>query len=245
MFSIERAHQLFKQEFNKIDSNHNKDFPQAFIDDFLYQGYLDMVEFYHEGSLSKNQSTGFEVTQGKTDLLEHLLVDSEQINLQTTQNNIYNINLYTDIAKPYLHLKRINLTSDCNSDPVIVIVVPHSKLSYYLRSTLHKPSKKWNRALATIADNNLTIYTDFNLTSANLTYLRKPNKHFIGGYNTLEYQYGDLNSPKAGDPKIDMDVPNNYVTCQAIVRFTVANIQRILQDYNGNVSTQNKILVTN
>lgn len=244
MFSIERGHILFKQEFNKLDSNHNKDFPPAFIDDAIYQGMLDMIEFYHGASLTKNNSVGFEVTQDKIDLLEHFVVPEESVSVSGSSNR-YEINLYSDLNKPYLHLKRINLTSDCNDDPVIVRIVPHSKLSYFLRDTNHKPSKKWNRALAVIADNKLIIYTDFEITSATLTYIRRPTKHFIGGYDTLEYISGDLNQPNKLTPKINLDLPDNYITCQAVIRFTVSNMQRILQDYNGTQFTQNKILATN
>lgn len=244
MFSIERAHILFKQEYNKLDSNHNKDFAPAFIDDFIYQGLLDMIEFYYDASLNKNKATGFEVTQSKTDLLEHFIVPEEEVNLVALSTNKYQIDLYQDLQKDYLHLVRATLNSDCN-EPIKVIIVPHSKLSYYLNDETHKPSKKWRRALATLSNNKLIVYTDFEASSINITYIRRPNKHFMGGYDSLEFLNGDVTSPKSTSAKIDVDIPNNYISCQAVIRFTVSNIQRILQDYNGTQFTQAKILSTN
>ena len=46
MCNVKRLHILFKQKYNKLDSNHNKDFPSAFIDDFLYEAALDYVDIF-------------------------------------------------------------------------------------------------------------------------------------------------------------------------------------------------------
>lgn len=67
--------------------------------------------------------------------------------------------------------------SDCCPERnIVVYMVDKADLYVILRDENKKPSFEWGETVAILADNRMTIYTDaqFDITSINLTYYRKP-----------------------------------------------------------------------
>lgn len=193
--SIKRRHLQWKQKFNKLDSNHRKDFTPMEIDDSLNEAQLLFVEAVYSGKQIQGFPFGFEVSQQRTDILSNLVVSSvEQPALLSavSSGNMYEYDL-NDLKYKYLHAIRIYI-SNGECPPFQVQLVQHDDLNKYLTSTNWKPSSRWKRALATINKNStsstnssLIVYTDLVNPEIQVEYLRLPKNVFFGGYDTLEY----------------------------------------------------------
>lgn len=103
--TIDRIHQEIKFRWNKINSNHKKDFPSAFIDDAVNKSIDDFVEIFYSGNNSKEYKFGFEVTQQRTDMLQSLIVPETTYNATLVSTNRYTVNLLTFSPK-YRHFLR-------------------------------------------------------------------------------------------------------------------------------------------
>jgi len=73
--TIERLHQEIKFRWNKLNSNHKKDLPGAYLDDALNKATDDFIEIFYSGNNSKEYKFGFEVIQQRIDMLQTLVVE--------------------------------------------------------------------------------------------------------------------------------------------------------------------------
>lgn len=219
MCNIKRQHASFKRYCNAIDSNHNKDYPVAFIDDFLHTAHLDFIEMNYAGNNFKNYKIGFEVTQQRVDMLNHLLITQRQIK-PIDQNKefgfyVYEFNLGSETL-PYFHLIRSNVFIKSCNKYLNVEIVRHNDLNSLLKDNYRKPNYIWNRILGTVksattalSKHSLYIYSDVEIDSLDIVYLKVPKKPFFGGYDTLEYSNNADGYSKTDDP-VDMEVSNDH-----------------------------------
>lgn len=252
MCNVKRLHIKFKQDLNKLDSNHKKDFPPAFIDDFLYEAALEYVDILATGDMRRAQKYGFEVTQQRWDMLSTLVVDiANSDNTPLTHSSLtteYGLNKYEFIlgnfTNPYMHLARAYALTDCGSVPITLR--QHNDLGAILADAYQKPSVKWKNAVGVIKktknsdSSSLYVYLDDTITGINGQYIKKPTKPFFGGYDTLEYLNGNPDFPNSSSDSIDTDIPESY--CNLLVDIAVMNVSGKLGDYN-NVSYLNQKLI--
>jgi len=251
MCNIKRQHITFKQELNKIDSNHSKDYPAAFIDDFLYEAALDYVDIFSGANKTKAGKYGFEVTQMRIDMLSTLVVDlalSDSDPLtpinQTTENGFYKHEF--KLPDDYMHKVRFyGIHDSCGN--ISVDIIQHHDLDSKLYDSYQKPSIKWTRLLGVIKKSTQTgkslfVYSDEELLGINGQYIKIPIKPFFGGYDTLEFSEGDPSFPSSSDPSINMDIPDNY--CSLVVDIAVQNVSGNFADYNQVAYRQQKIINT-
>lgn len=228
--TIQRMHHEVKLRGNKIDSNHYKDLPTAFIDDFLNEAHLEFKEICYSGRNDKRYRLGFEVTQQRIDMLSPIVVPEESVTPTVYATNIYQIDLST-LNQTYDHFLRGTVTTDCGSIPIVIET--HNNIDSILVDDNRKPSALWKRCIGIFAnDNLLLLYTggDFTITGANISYLRKPTQVFYGGYDSLEYLNGDVTKPKDGDTAINSDFTGT--SASTIVDLTVQLIARSLENPN-------------
>lgn len=250
MCNIQRQHIQFKQRLNKIDSNHNKDFPPAFIDDFLYEASLDYVDVFSGNNPQKALLYGFELDQMRIDMLSTLVVDVASSDSNpllpinsTTESGFfkYEFLLGTD-EMPYMHKVRFYATSNCGNAGIEI--EQHDDLNVILADSYQQPNLDWKRLVGTIKKStnsntsSLFVYSDKELIGLNGQYIKRPTKPFYGGYDTLEYLAGDTNFPSATSPSINMDIPETY--CQVVVDIAVKNVSGNLKDYNHTNYLQQK-----
>jgi len=205
--TIQRMHHEVKLRGNKINSNHYKDLPTAFIDDFLNDAHLEFKEICYSGRNDKRYKIGFEVTQQRIDLLSPIVIPDEIVTPTVLVTNVYKIDL-TNLDQTYDHFLRGTVSTDCGVIPITI--EKHNDLDTILRDENRKPSAKWKRCIGVFAspgDNSLLIYTggEFTIDEASITYLRRPTKVFYGGYDSLEFLWGDTTAPKTADPSINSD----------------------------------------
>lgn len=238
MCNIFRQHQEFKRRYNKIDSNHKKDFPPAFIDDILYEAALDYVDIFSGNNSNKALRYGFEEVQMRTDML-YTLVKSISLVLSnpTTEFGMYKYEVNT--PSDYMHSVRLFVVSDTCGD-IEADIKTHNILD--LNDAYQKPSVKWNNISVIFNNKKFIIYSDEELTRLKGEYIKIPTKPFIGGYDTLEYLKGDKSYPNKNSSPINMDIPEPY--CDVVVDIAKENVSGDLGDYNTVQNLQNKLLKT-
>lgn len=238
MCNIYRQHQEFKRRLNKLDSNHKKDFPPAFIDDILYEAALDYVDIFSGNNRGKALRYGFEEIQMRTDMLYTLVKDfDKELSTYTDEFGFkkYSISVPTD----YMHIVRIHVSSATCGD-VEGDIISHNNLN--LNDAYQGPSVKWNQIPILFVDGKLIIYSDEELTNVKGQYIKAPQKPFSGNYDTLEYIKGNVQYPNKNSNIINMDIPEPY--CDVVVDIAVENVSGNLGDYNNVNYLQNKILKT-
>lgn len=249
--TIDRMRFEIKLRWNKINSNHKKDLPDAYLDDIIIDAINEYIEMFYSGSNPKQFNIGFEITQQRIDMLSTLVVPHKSVTANLISPSIYRIKF--DILNPkYRHFLRGNIqVPNCNGLKIPINVIRHNDLDVKLTDENTKPSLKWKRCLGLIKqdtsssspDSSLFLYTPEEITSANLTceleYLRKPVRIFSGGYDTLEYLMGDASAYQSSDPKVNCDLPEDYHT--VVCDIAVQIIARMLEDNNKNLITEEKI----
>jgi hypothetical protein len=224
MCNIRRAHANFKQEYNVRDSNYNKDFPPAFIDDIFFRAQIDYIDIFYSGNNAKQYKLGFEVTQQRIDMLSNLVVPFSLSPIETTTEYGYNKYKFV-MPKDYFHLVRCFATSDCGEAGVVVEQL--DDLNIILNDTGRRPSLKWKRLVGIFegedSDNKIFyVYSDEPITQLNGSYIKIPNKPFIGGYDSLEFLEGDINAPNINSNPIDIEIAYPY--CETILILIAAQL---------------------
>ena len=231
MHDIRYLHKEFKLRYNAIDSNHKKDYPAAFIDDFYNTALFDYVEIFATGNNAKRYRIGFEVTQQRTDMISTLVI-SDSMTPTAVVDGVYEFNL-DSLSERYFHLVRASANTDCGT--INIKPEQHDDLNYVLSDEYCKPSRKWKRLISTIKrsssgeGSSVYVYTnnEFNLDGINIEYIKYPRKVFFGGYNSLEC---DGTNYCIDSPSVDPDIPYAYYS--VLVDLAVQEASRALYDVN-------------
>jgi hypothetical protein len=228
--TIERIHQEIKFRWNKLNSNHKKDFPAAYIDDAINKASEDYVEIFYSGNNSKQYKFGFEVTQQRTDLLQTLVVPAD---VAYTPTQVFPDQFSFDLStlnEKYRHFLRAYIVPvECPSKKIPVAITRSNDLDTKLADANTQPSLLWNRCLGSIQGNTLRLYTkDYTILSLYIEYLTDPVKVFSGGYDSLEFLNGDTLAYQSGSPKVTSNLPNHDI----LVDMTVQYIASTLEDVN-------------
>ncbi len=226
---IDRVHHEIKLRYNKINSNHKLDLPSAYLDDIVNTAYEDFVDIFYSGNNSKQYKFGFEVTQQRIDMLQHLVVTTSVTPVIVT-TNVYEITLPSDYR--YFLSGFVDL---CNSN---IFITRHGDINRKLKDFNTKPSKQWQRCLGVFENGKLILYTDGIISNVRLTYLKNPPKVFFGGYDTLEYISGNLTFPNNASPKQHLD----FTFADMVVDMAVQRLSMMLQDQNTQLSVERQIL---
>lgn len=236
-------HHEVKLRGNKIDSNHYKDLPSAFIDDFLNEAQLEFKEICYSGRNGKRYQLGFEMTQQRIDLLADIVVFDESVTFDSIGNDIFKIVL-SDLEHKYDHFVRGYVVTNCEVT-IPITIETHNDLNEVLKDENRKPSAMWRRCIGAFGNNdstNLFIYTggDFTIEEVYITYIKAPRKVFFGGYDSLEYLYGDEDAYASGDSPVDSEFLNQ-TACSLIVDIAVQLINRSLENPNSLQLVEDKI----
>lgn len=233
--NISRMRQEIKLRYNKLNSNHKPDLPDAYLDDFINDAINEYVEIFYSGNNLKKYKFGFEVTQQRIDMLSNLVVPLKSIVANKVTTGVYKFNLNTLTPKYKHFLRGIIKPNVCNYQ-IPINIVTHNNLDKKLKNENTKPNNKWLRCLGTFKsegnDSALYLYVDSTITSntldVELEYLRQPTKVFSGGYDSLEFITGDTSAYKSADAPVNSEIL--YPT--VVVDIVVQNLARVLEDPN-------------
>lgn len=236
--TIDRLHHEIKVRWNKVNSNHKKGFPSAYLDDAINKAQDDYVEIFYTANNSKQYRVGFEVTQQRIDMLSSLVVTDKSITPTFISTGKYSLNLNT-VSPKYRHFVNGYIVQDSCRIPITI--VRHNDLEYKLQNENTKPSKKWKRCLGTFSNGLLIIYSDGVITSSFIDYIKEPTKVFSGNYNSLEYVNGDLTAYNTSSPKVTSEINSQFH--DVLIDMTVQYLASILEDTNK-VQLQEKTIFT-
>jgi len=139
----------------------------------------------------------------------------EEVNMtEISPNRLYIVSL-DNLNHNYVQLEQF--TYLCGDDYATVDIESFDTINRKLKDAHQKPSRKWNRSLATILDNKLYVYTEQKLNEGIITYIRRPEDVFFGGYNTEAYLYCQENGGtncdnyyKATDDPVTSEFSDHY-----------------------------------
>jgi len=206
--TIDKAHWIFKQKINRLNSEHYRDLLPIQIDDLLNRG-----TFWYMEHLGQTHKLPFETTQARMDMLSTLVVkfpEQSELAPAATSDNQYEFR-FGDLKYPYAHLVRAY--GKCGELVVPVSIVKHDELSKVLGDAFQKPSKKWGKLVGSLGkstenDTTSALYVHseegFVIDKLRIEYIRKPERVFVGGYDSVEY----LACVKAGGS----DCSNQYLS---------------------------------
>lgn len=220
--TIQELHYDFKIKLDKVDSLSKRNFHPAQIDWLLNEATWKFIEEMYGMSL-QNPDRGFEVSEIRTQDLRNLHITSPQVQSPIAPSGgtsgVYELNL-ADLTFDYWLTTKLNCRitkNNCSKDASIT-VVQTDDLSDALVDPFNKPSYSFGRVLGnygkSLTDQNTTynqygtgslyLYTnnDFTVDSVSVSYLRYPQRVWIGTYdltndllpksasNTYVYQSG-------------------------------------------------------
>lgn len=244
---ISRMRHEIKLRYNKLNSNHKPDLPDAYLDDLINDAINEYVEVFYSGNNLKQYRFGFEVTQQRIDMLSNLVVPNKQVTANKVSTGIYKIDLST-LNPKYKHFIRGAIKPNICSYYIPINIVTHNTLDRKLKNENTKPSNKWLRCLGVFKSENLNsalyLYVDSEITSntldVELEYIKQPTKVFSGGYNSLEFINGDTSAYDATSVPVSSEIL--YPT--VVVDIVVQNLSRILEDPNKLTLFNDKIVKT-
>jgi len=236
MCIVDRLHIKAKQKGNKLDSNHYKDLPPAFIDDYIYDAMFDYVELFWSGKNYKGYNLGFEVNSQRIDMLSFLIKTETLTGTSQPYGNL-TLNVYT-LPEDYLHRVREKGEGECSG--LKIKIVQHEDLDRTLSDEYKRPSNKWSNAVGVYRDSQLYVYSETVIPTIEVQYIKKPVKTFIGGYDTLEFLNGNITYPSQSSLKVDSEFPEQY--CDILIDIMIQNVFGDMKDYNEASYRQQKII---
>ena len=211
-------HYSFDLKTDKIDSLSNDGFNEA-EKDWILNYAIDVFVKQRYG-VTNNKQLGLETTQKRIDDLKSLHKKEYEITTTLYKPNLYEANL-SQITKPntstitddYWFCTR--LRADIKKGSCIkntgVSTVQTDDLNTALLYKLYSPNFNWGKVLATFnlssdaTDSSIFLYTkDFEVLKLYIDYIKKPNRVWIGTYDSLD---GSLTT--GVDAPINCDLPDS------------------------------------
>ena len=227
---VERIRSEFKRRVNKFDSNHAKDYPDAFIDDLFNIKQLEFIDAIVEPTPNKIIKFGIEANTLSIDLISNIVKE----NIYIIPYKVYQDKVEFILPKDYYHILNLKVETDCGLF-LNTKYVKQGSLNAYLTDDNTKPSKKWKRTIFNLAQSkdkssatSLYVYKDnFKIEGIYLSYVQEPVKVFSGNYDTLDYVSGDKTANSTATLKVDstlIDSTCNYII-DSMVKETYQNLE--------------------
>lgn len=239
---IERIRSEFKRRVNKFDSNHAKDYPDAFIDDLFNIKQLEFIDAIVEPTPTKATKFGIEANTLSIDLISNIIKE----NIFISPYKVYQDKVEFLLPSDYYHILNLKVDTDCGLF-LNTKYVKQGSLNAYLTDDNTKPSKKWKRTIFNIAqskdktlDSSLYVYKEnFKVNGIYISYIQEPIKVFSGGYDSLEYITGNTSAYSSNTKKVDSPLTDS--TCTYIIDSMVNETFQNLENQIGFGLIQPKI----
>lgn len=209
---IERMHYEFGLRFDQVDSQSRPDFTPLERDTFLNNAIREFIK--KRFGLDPQTKVGFETDSDTITALSTLHVESPQIQPAITPNDlsdgIYSVDI-EDLENEPWFVTKVQVKATKEDCPIKKIDCRYKPIDQ-LNDRFSTPSYKWKRCPFRISSSagtgKSTIYLftedDFNISEVMVSYIKKPNVVFIGGYDQIEGLYD------AADAQVHCDLDENY-----------------------------------
>lgn len=254
----------FKLKLDKVDSQQKRNLKDWEVDWFLN----DAIQVFLNQVVGGNniRLTGFEQEQRRIDDVRTLVIKSpsslqpglQSPLLRTINPNLYELPLANLGIDPVTNTKRfdyyqlIRLRVDiskpgCSNKNIGVTQVQHDDLDEAYLSPFHRPSFEWGDVLTVFGAStdgsdkgSIFFYTDgFNVIKAYPEYIKRPNRVWVGTYNSLDGKYIIGVNPPPPQTTVDCDLPET--THPRIVDLAVDIATGVIQSPNMLQYTQMKL----
>lgn len=209
---IDRMHYEFEIRFDQVESQSKPDFLPLERDTFLNNAIREFIK--KRFGLDPQSKVGFESDSDTITALSTLHVESPQVQPEIVPEDltdgIYSINLDDLLYKSWF-ITKVEVKATKDNCPVKKIACRYKPIDQ-LNDRFATPSYKWKRCpfriSSSTADGKSTIYMftedDFEIGTSLISYIKKPNIVFVGGYDQIEGLYA------AADPQVHCDLDENY-----------------------------------
>lgn len=252
--NIVELHYSFDIKVDKIDSLSVDSFNAA-EKDYILNYALGIITKQRFGILN-NKQYGFEAITKRRDDLRSLHKKEFEINPLLVKANLYEAPLTyitnpktNKLPKDYWFCTRLRADikkEDCIKN--VEITEPQTDdLNSGLKYNFYKPSFKWGRVLATFNDDtfdfknpnevlgSIFLHTDgFSVEKVYIDYVKKPNKVWLGTYNSLDGNYIVGTTPRQ-----ECDLPDHMH--EELTTLAASLAQGLISDPNFQVLRQQYI----
>lgn len=209
---IDRMHYEFEVRFDQVNNQTKPDFTPLERDTFLNNAIREFVK--KRFGLDPQTKVGFESDSDTIRALSTLHIESPQVQPEITPNDltdgIYSVDL-DDLEEDAWFITKVEVRATKENCPSKKIACRYKPIDQ-LNDRFSTPSYKWLRCPFRIsssgANSKSTVYIftedDFEITSTLISYIKKPNIVFFGGYNQIEGLYTDT------DAQVHCDLDENY-----------------------------------
>lgn len=191
MIPIERLIYKIDYKLNKLASNRHQEIP---IEDKLLALNEARIRLLKKKVNQNNlYRLGLDAFKSRYQDLQSLITDYEEVNIQKTTQVLTSYDFKVKDLKNKYHLP-IDIVvlakkGKCENHKVYVKrIVKHGDLTTQLNNPHYSPSFSYQEALATMSEDNVTIYTgdDFEITKAYFSYIRYPIEMDFEGYVRMD-----------------------------------------------------------
>lgn len=250
--TVQELHYDFKLKLDKVDSQQKRNLKDWEVDWFLN----DAIQVFLNQVVGGNniRLTGFEGEQRRIDDVRTLVIKSPsslqpELTPLTINSNLYELPL-ASLNFDYYQLIRLRVDiskTGCSNKNIGVTQVQHDDLDEALLSPFNRPSFVWGDVLTVYgaSTNNTTegslfFYTDdFSVISVYPEYIKRPNRVWVGTYNSLDDKYIIGVNPPPPQTTVECDLPET--THPRIVDLAVDIATGVIQSPNMLQYTQMKL----
>ena len=165
--TVKEMHYQFKLDFNKLDSNQNRDVFVPEIDVYLNRAqeiFIETVIFPRNTSLN---IPGLENSQKNIDDVRSLVVSEEKLSVSSDKVTLPNK------YKHYIRGRAKGVKGSCSSSEIVLHIRKHDMMFEENPNT--SSSFEWRTLNGTFIEQGIKLYNkDFKVDEIYLTYLRKP-----------------------------------------------------------------------
>lgn len=242
--NIQELHYSFNLKVDKIDSLSEESFNDAERDWIL--DYATGIFVKQRLGVNNIKREGFEVTTKRINDLRSLHKKEFEITPSLYKANLYEAALNditnpsdSSIPKDYWFATRLRADirkGTCNKN-IGISNVQTDDLNEGLKYNFYKPSFNWNRVLVTFNDDSagnenpdeilgsIFLHTDsFEVVKLYIDYIKRPNRVWLGTYNTLNSKLVVGNTP------VQSDLPDH--THEELTTLAAKLAQELISDPN-------------
>lgn len=161
----------FRFKADRLDSAALPDLTDAQVLELLNEGQDKWVSQRYTGTTT---GASFEVNQIRVDDLRTLVYS----HTYTSSSPVFGEHTFSlDGPQDYMHMLRFTVTwddSDCGKRSSTPKFVQHDDLSFALVNPFQRPDRDKQRTVACIREQGIVVYAEWELTGAEIIYLKKP-----------------------------------------------------------------------
>ena len=199
--NVNELYHTFKLLYNKNNENKDINIPkQNFVFIYNREAEIWLADFLR---INKHNSEIFKVNE--------FLVTDYELELVSTKQDKVEYKLPQDYFDLSIGTLRSKISTPC-SGIIFNRVYKNEELNTVLKNKYTKPSARWERGVARVGNNKLTIYQEgFSIASTIASYYKRPKKIDMAGYRKIDNTASQDINPTYSDYIVN-EILNKVVT---------------------------------